>query len=48
METQYFLDISKAITLAEVEDIYVPWSRGAVANAPWGAEDATIQYNSVG
>lgn len=27
-------------------DIYVPWSDGEVANAPWGAENATIHYNS--
>ena len=26
-------------------DIYVPWSEGAVANAPWGAKNATIHYN---
>lgn len=28
-------------------DIYVPWSEGAVANAPWGATTATIHYNTV-
>lgn len=27
-------------------DIYVPWSEGAVSNAPWGATNATIHYNS--
>lgn len=26
--------------------IYVPWSQGEVANAPWGATNATIHYNS--
>lgn len=26
-------------------DIYVPWAEGDVANAPWGAENATIHYN---
>ena len=26
-------------------DIYVPWSEGEVANAPWGAINATIYYN---
>lgn len=26
-------------------DIYVPWSEGEVANAPWGATKATIHYN---
>ena len=29
-------------------DIKVPWSEGAVANAPWGATNATITYNYVG
>lgn len=27
-------------------DIYVPWSEGAVAGAPWSATKATIHYNS--
>lgn len=27
-------------------DIYVPWSEGEVANAPWGATNATIHYNT--
>ena len=30
----------------ELKDIYVPWSEGEVANAPWGATNATIHYNS--
>ena len=25
--------------------INVPWAQGAVANAPWGATNATINYN---
>ena len=29
-------------------DIKVPWSEGAVPNAPWGATNATITYNYVG
>ena len=29
-----------------ITDIYVPWAEGAVANAPWGATNATIHYNS--
>ena len=29
-------------------DIYVPWSEGEVANAPWGATNATITYNYTG
>ena len=32
---------------ANLTDIYVPWSEGAVANAPWGATSATVHYNTV-
>lgn len=28
-------------------DIYVPWSDGEVDGAPWGAENATIHYDTV-
>lgn len=28
--------------------INVPWAEGAVANAPWGATNATINYNYMG
>lgn len=28
-------------------DIYVPWPEGEVANAPWGATNATIHYDTV-
>ena len=28
--------------------INVPWAEGAVANAPWGALNATINYNYTG
>jgi hypothetical protein len=31
---------------SSLTDIYVPWSSGAVAGAPWGATNATIHYNS--
>ena len=34
-----FLDCSK------LSDIYVPWTEGALAGAPWGAINATIHYN---
>lgn len=30
----------------KLKDIYVPWSEGEVANAPWGATKATIHYNT--
>ena len=29
-----------------LSDIFVPWSSGAVAGAPWGATSATVHYNS--
>lgn len=29
-----------------IKDIYVPWAEGEVANAPWGATNATIHYNT--
>ena len=38
---------SNAFNLAGAIDIYVPWSQGAVANAPWGATNATIHYDTV-
>lgn len=28
-------------------DVFVPWSEGGVAGAPWGAENATIHYNCI-
>lgn len=28
-----------------VKDVWVPWAEGEVANAPWGATNATIHYN---
>lgn len=32
---------------ANLTDIYVPWSEGSVASAPWGAKKATIHYDTV-
>jgi hypothetical protein len=29
----------------KLSTIYVPWSQGQVANAPWGASNATIIYD---
>ena len=31
-----------------LKTINVPWAEGAVANAPWGATNATINYNYTG
>lgn len=33
---------------AALTTINVPWAEGAVANAPWGATNATINYNYTG
>lgn len=33
---------------SNLTDIYVSWSENEVANAPWGAADATIHYNWTG
>ena len=33
-------------TCSKLKTINVPWVRGAVANAPWGASSATINYDS--
>ena len=34
-----------AFSGTSIKDIYVPWAEGAVANAPWGADNATVHYN---
>ena len=36
---------SAAFPEESITDIYVPWSKGEVANAPWGATNAMIHYN---
>lgn len=35
------------INCPNIADFYVPWSEGEVANAPWGAVNATIHYNYI-
>ena len=37
---------SGAFYSGKISDIYVPWSEGAVAGAPWGATTATIHYDT--
>lgn len=39
---------SYAFTNSGLTTINVPWAEGAVANAPWGATNATINYNYEG
>ena len=34
-------------SMKALTDIYCPWSEGEVANAPWGATNATIHYDWV-
>lgn len=41
LSTAFYVDTN-------ITDIYVPWSEGAVANAPWGATNATVHYNYTG
>ena len=33
-------------TCNNLTNIYVPWAQGAIADAPWGATNATIHYNT--
>ena len=33
------------LSCSNLKTINVPWAEGAVANAPWGATSATINYN---
>lgn len=42
--TQFNATAFKGCT--NILDIYVPWAEGEVANAPWGATNATIHYNT--
>lgn len=36
------------VNCSNLQVINVPWAQGAVANAPWGATNATINYNYTG
>lgn len=40
------IDANAFVQIYNLKDIYVPWAEGAVADAPWGATNATIHYNS--
>jgi hypothetical protein len=43
-----FIYSSAFSSCSNLTDIYVPWSQGEVANAPWGATNATIHYDWTG
>lgn len=42
------IDTSSFKDCTNLRTINVPWAQGAVANAPWGATNATINYNYTG
>ena len=42
------IDSSAFGSCTNLTTINVPWAEGAVANAPWGATNATINYNYTG
>lgn len=47
--TESSLQISQSAfnNCPQLSNIYVSWAEGEVANAPWGATNATIHYNSI-
>lgn len=42
------VDVGAFNDCSSLTTVNVPWSEGAVANAPWGATNATINYNYTG
>jgi hypothetical protein len=42
------LNTTALYNMKNLTTINVPWAEGAVANAPWGATNATINYNYTG
>ena len=42
-----YININASTFDTTVTGIYVPWSEGEVARAPWGATSATIHYDTV-
>lgn len=46
--TPEFIDGSAFKACTNLTTINVPWAEGEVANAPWGATNATINYNYAG
>lgn len=46
--TPTLIDITAFRNCNKLTTINVPWSEGEVANAPWGAVNATINYNYTG
>lgn len=46
--TPSYIGLSAFSSCTNLTTINVPWAEGAVANAPWGATNATINYNYTG
>ena len=46
--TPEYIDGTIFIGCNNLTTINVPWAEGAVANAPWGAPNATIHYGHTG
>lgn len=42
------IDSNAFYNCSNLKTINVPWAEGEVANAPWGATKATINYNYTG
>jgi len=45
--TPSFIASNAFSNCTKLRTINVPWAEGKVANAPWGATKATINYNYV-
>lgn len=45
--TPLFMHANALANMSKLTSVRVPWDEGAVANAPWGATNATIVYNYV-
>ena len=46
MGTPKFISASAFSDCTALKDIYVPWAQGEVTDAPWGATNAVIHYNT--
>ena len=46
--TPEYIENSAFVDCDNLTTINVPWAEGAVANAPWGATNATINYGYTG
>lgn len=47
LQNTSYLGATSFTGCSSLTDIYVPWSEGFIPNAPWGATNATVHYNTV-